>query len=147
MGAAHLSVHDVGGAGLIWKCTQLPVKLQLSLIAFFVHTTRQHPTQFGAEGTSVFAVCPHIPGQVLRYLQQLCALVVVFAMPATGPYIDTRPVCLVCCFPRWPADHTYSSSQAVSICTGLASALAYLHSRGVCHGEDKDGGVCVCRVS
>lgn len=40
--------------------------------------------------------------------------------------------CLLC---RWPADITYSSSQAVSICQGLASALEYLHSKGVCHGD------------
>jgi len=40
--------------------------------------------------------------------------------------------CLLC---RWPAEVTYSSSQAVSICQGVASALEYLHSKGVCHGD------------
>lgn len=36
---------------------------------------------------------------------------------------------------RWPAQRRYSSSQVLHICSGLASALSYLHSKGVCHGD------------
>lgn len=56
-------------------------------------------------------------------------------MQSPSVCVSGVPLCQIKMFCRWPADHTYSGSQTASICSGLASALAYLHSLGVCHGD------------
>ena len=36
---------------------------------------------------------------------------------------------------RWPGGATFPLAAVTSICRGVAAALAYLHSKRVCHGD------------
>ena len=76
--------------------------------------------------------------EVLSVVFRLCSALVASRLYMQVAYVYNAVTlnhgsCTHAC--RWPADHAYSSSQVVSICSGLADALSYLHGRGICHGD------------
>lgn len=42
---------------------------------------------------------------------------------------------LLLLLPRWSPDTSFTPAALLSIASGVASALAYLHGHGVCHGD------------
>jgi hypothetical protein len=69
---------------------------------------------------------------LVLHLKSLCLC----CLPA--PLSACLCLCLpfaTCCITRWGADVSFSVPAALSICHGVASALAYLHDLGIAHGD------------
>ncbi len=63
------------------------------------------------------------------------ALVVRFAFEHLLVYACLIGARMCPCVRRWPADLRFTLSQCVTMTLGVASALEYLHSVNICHGE------------
>lgn len=70
---------------------------------------------------------PSTAGQAVAAHHGLAATVLATAAPAS------HVTCLL--LRRWAPDTSFTPAALLSIASGVASALAYLHGCGVCHGD------------